>query len=125
MGGSCLSAMLFVLFANAYIVLSVRPYIFENLEAVLPALGHGLEMLASAGSADCGEPTPTKKPVPSVDAWLKEAKAAESAGKIGMYLLHNGTVRGTARAAARDGKTDLPPIRGMSFSYDAKKVEAA
>lgn len=97
----------------------------ENLEAVLPALGHGLEMLASAGSADCGEPTPAKKPVPSVDAWLKEAKAAESAGKIGMYLLHNGTVRGTSRAAAREGKADLPPIRGMSFAYDAEKVDAA
>jgi len=28
----------------------------ENLEAILPALDHGLEMLLSSGSADCGEP---------------------------------------------------------------------
>jgi molybdenum cofactor synthesis domain-containing protein len=28
----------------------------ENLEAILPALDHGLEMLLSAGSADCGQP---------------------------------------------------------------------
>ena len=34
------------------------------------------------------------KPIPSMDAWLREAKAHESAPKIGMYLTHNGTVRG-------------------------------
>jgi len=28
----------------------------ENLEAILPALDHGLDMLLSAGSADCAEP---------------------------------------------------------------------
>jgi len=28
----------------------------ENLEAILPALDHGLEMLLSSGSADCGQP---------------------------------------------------------------------
>ena len=28
----------------------------ENLQAVLPALGHGLDMLASEGSADCARP---------------------------------------------------------------------
>jgi len=27
----------------------------ENLEAILPALGHGLEILLGAGSAECGE----------------------------------------------------------------------
>ena len=97
----------------------------ENLGAVLEALGHGLEMLASAGSADCGEPGPAREPAPSVDAWLREAKAEQTAGKIGMYLLHNGTVRASARAAAREGQTDLPPVRGMEFSYDREKVEAA
>ena len=28
------------------------------------------------------------KTMPSIDAWLKEAKAHESAPKIGMYLTH-------------------------------------
>ena len=41
--------------------------------------------------------------IPSVDQWLKEAKAHESAAKIGMYLTHNGTVRQTAKAKARLG----------------------
>ena len=31
------------------------------------------------------------KPVPSIDLWLKEAKAHESAPLCGMYLTHNGT----------------------------------
>ena len=62
--------------------------------------------------------------VPSMDAWLKEAKAHESAGKIGMYLTHNGTVRGTAKAQVRLGQ-DSAPVTGMVFSYDAAKVAAA
>ena len=97
----------------------------ENLLAVLPALRHGCDMLLSAGSADCADPTLSRKPSPSVDVWLREAKAAKDAGRIGMYLLHNGTVRETARAAAREGKADLPSIRGMEFSYDQAKVDAA
>ncbi|MBO4675954.1 MAG: molybdenum cofactor biosynthesis protein MoaE [Oscillospiraceae bacterium] len=96
----------------------------ENLGAVLDALGHGLEMLASAGSADCAAPGPAREPAPSVDAWLREAKADREAGKIGMYLLHNGTVRASARAAVREGE-DLPPVRKMEFSYDREKVDAA
>jgi molybdopterin biosynthesis enzyme MoaB len=28
----------------------------ENLEAILPALDHGLEMLLGSGSANCAEP---------------------------------------------------------------------
>ena len=36
---------------------------------------------------------------PSLDAWLKEAKAGEGAEKAGMYLAHNGIVRQSARAA--------------------------
>ncbi|MBR3554843.1 MAG: molybdenum cofactor biosynthesis protein MoaE [Oscillospiraceae bacterium] len=97
----------------------------ENLGAVMDAIDHGMDMLASAGSADCADPAPAKESFPSVDAWLREAKADKDAGKIGMYLLHNGTVRETARAAAREGKADLPPIRGMEFSYDRAKVDAA
>jgi len=102
-----------------------RKAALENLNAVLDAIGHGMDMLASAGSADCGDPRPPKKPVPSVDAWLRDAKAAREAGRVGMYLLHNGTVRESSRAAARNGTGGLPPVRGMSFSYDQGKVDAA
>lgn len=97
----------------------------ENLHAVLDALAHGMDMLASAGSADCAAPGSAKKPAPSVDAWLKEAKAAQTAGDIGMYLLHNGTVRLSPRAQVREGAEDLPRVKGMEFSYDPEKVEAA
>lgn len=35
---------------------------------------------------------------PSIDEWLREAKQHKDAGKIGMYLTHNGVVRESARA---------------------------
>ena len=63
------------------------------------------------------------KSIPSIDAWLKEAKAHESAPKIGMYLTHNGTVRQTARAKVRYGAEDTKEVTGMLFSYDQEKVE--
>ncbi len=63
------------------------------------------------------------KESPSMDEWLKEAKQHESAPKIGMYLVHNGTVRQTAKAAVRHGEQGCAPVTGMIFSYDAKKVE--
>ena len=63
------------------------------------------------------------KPVPSMDAWLKDAKAHESAPKIGMYLTHNGTVRQTAKAKVRYGVEDARDVTGMVFSYDPKKVD--
>lgn len=65
-----------------------------------------------------------KKPSPSMDAWLREAKAHESAPKIGMYLTHNGTVRQTAKAKVRAGAEDTQPVTGMFFSYDQEKVDA-
>ena len=65
-----------------------------------------------------------KKQAPSMDAWLREAKAHESAPKIGMYLTHNGTVRQTAKALVRSGAEGTRPVTGMDFSYDAAKVEA-
>ena len=64
------------------------------------------------------------KPIPSIDAWLKEAKAHESAPKIGMYLTHNGTVRQTAKAKVRFGAEDTKAVTGMLFSYDREKVDA-
>ena len=64
------------------------------------------------------------KPVPSIDAWLKEAKAHESAPKIGMYLTHNGTVRRSAKAKVRFGAEGTKDVTGMRFSYDREKVDA-
>ena len=64
------------------------------------------------------------KPVPSMDAWLKEAKAHESAPKIGMYLVHNGTVRQSAKAKVRYGEENTKDVTGMVFSYDPQKVDA-
>ena len=64
------------------------------------------------------------KPIPSIDAWLKEAKAHESAPQCGMYLTHNGTVRQSAKAKVRFGAEDTKPVTGMLFSYDESKVNA-
>ena len=64
-----------------------------------------------------------KKLSPSIDQWLAEAKAHESAPNIGMYLTHNGIVRETAKAQVRYGKTDTKPVKGMLFSYDQSKVD--
>lgn len=65
------------------------------------------------------------KPSPSMDQWLREARESESAANCGMYLVHNGTVRRTAKARVRMQAEDTPPVRGMLFSYDAEKVERA
>ena len=101
----------------------------ENLMAVIDAVDHGLEMLHGSGSADCGEPHHHhhhhKKKAPSMDEWLREAKADPSADKVGMYLTHNGVVRGTAKAMVREGAENTAPVTGMIFSYDKEKVEAA
>lgn len=65
-----------------------------------------------------------KKESPSMDLWLKEAKAHESAPKIGMYLTHNGIVRQSAKAKVRQGAQNTKPVTGMLFSYDAAKVDS-
>ena len=65
-----------------------------------------------------------KKISPSMDAWIAEAKAHESAEKIGMYLTHNGIVRKSAKARVRLGE-DAKDVTGMLFSYDQEKVDAA
>ena len=64
------------------------------------------------------------KPIPSIDAWLKEAKAHETAPLCGMYLTHNGTVRQTAKAKVRFGEENTKEVIGMIFSYDEEKVNA-
>ncbi len=66
-----------------------------------------------------------KKQSPSMDQWLAEAKADPSAADCGMYLVHNGTVRQTARAKVRQGAEDTQAVTGMSFSYDPEKLEQA
>ena len=63
------------------------------------------------------------KQIPSMDAWLKEAKVHESAPKIGMYLTHNGIVRRSAKARVRYGE-EARDVTGMLFSYDREKVDA-
>lgn len=65
------------------------------------------------------------KQIPSVDEWLREAKASPTAANCGMYLVHNGTVRETARAKVREAAENTAPVVGMHFSFDAEKVEAA
>lgn len=66
-----------------------------------------------------------KKETPSADRWLREAKEDPSSARCGMYLLHNGTVRETAKARVRQGEQDAPPVRGMRFGYDTGKVALA
>ena len=65
-----------------------------------------------------------KKVSPSIDTWLKEAKAHETAPLCGMYLTHNGTVRQTAKAKVRYGAENTREVTGMVFSYDEEKVNA-
>lgn len=71
----------------------------------------------------------TSKTAPSVDAWLRQAKADPAAAECGMYLTHNGVVRATPKAEVRGVETDwVAPGRkvgGMLFSYDTAKVQAA
>ena len=64
-----------------------------------------------------------KKEMPSPDQWLREAKADPGAAGCGMYLMHNGTVRQTARAKVRHGEQDTRPVRGMQFGYDRERVD--
>ncbi len=66
-----------------------------------------------------------KKTPPSIEAWLREAKADPAASEIGMFLTHNGVVRQTPKAKVRGGVDDGSTVKGMEFYYDAEKVEAA
>ena len=69
------------------------------------------------------------KLMPSIDAWLREAKADASAAGCGMYLTHNGVVRATPKAEVRGVETDgVAPghrVGGMVFDYDEVKAAAA
>jgi molybdopterin synthase catalytic subunit len=62
---------------------------------------------------------------PSIDQWLKEAKAESDALEEGMFLVHNGVVRQTPRKQVREGIDTGEAVKGMEFDYDAAKVEQA
>ena len=100
----------------------------ENLEAVIKAVDHGLDMLASEGSADCAVESAKVKAAgkaPSMDRWLSEAKKHADAEKCGMYLFHNGVVRRSAKARVRAGDEEAPDVKKLFLSYDGEKVEKA
>ena len=71
--------------------------------------------------------------MPSIDAWLKEAKQDPEFARCGMYLVHNGVVRATPRCLARDeascderGGVDAnQTVSSMLFDYDQQSVDAA
>ena len=65
------------------------------------------------------------KPEPSMDAWLKEAKADPKAAQCGMVLTHNGVVRITPKQQVREGVEGLGEVAQVEFSYDAEGVAAA
>ncbi len=62
---------------------------------------------------------------PSMDAWLKEAKADPKAAQCGMFLTHNGVVRVTPKRQVREGVEGLGEVAQVEFSYDAEGVAAA
>ena len=64
------------------------------------------------------------KPEPSMDEWLAEAKASAAADQCGMFLVHNGVVRATAKAQVRQNEP-MPAVAQVDFSYDAQGVEEA
>lgn len=66
-----------------------------------------------------------KRESPSIDEWLREAKEDPRAADVGMFLVHNGTVRKTAKALVRMGEKNAKDVSGMLFSYDEEKVQAA
>lgn len=66
-----------------------------------------------------------KKDSPSMDTWLKEAKADPSALNVGMYLAHNGVVRESPKAKVRSGIDDGSVVVGMDFSFNQEKVDMA
>lgn len=64
-------------------------------------------------------------PEPSMDQWLKEAKASPDAAECGMFLTHNGVVRVTPKKQVREGTEGLGKVNKIEFSYDVAGVDAA
>lgn len=63
--------------------------------------------------------------IPSADQWLREAKADAAAADCGMFLLHNGIVRRSAKARVRAGDANAADVCGMLFSYDRTETAKA
>jgi molybdopterin synthase catalytic subunit len=53
---------------------------------------------------------------PQFETWLGEIKSGSDSARIGMYLMHNGVVRGTRR--------DGTPVTGMDLTYDRECLNA-
>lgn len=51
---------------------------------------------------------------PSLEQWLEEVKREPEAARAGMYLMHNGVVRGTSRTGA--------PVSGMDLTCDHERL---
>jgi molybdopterin synthase catalytic subunit len=51
---------------------------------------------------------------PAFDEWLAEIKNDAASPRVGMYLMHDGVVRGTSRAGKR--------VTGMDLSYDRERL---
>lgn len=52
---------------------------------------------------------------PSLEQWLEEVKREPEAARVGMYLLHNGVVRGTSREGT--------PVSGMDLTCDHERLK--
>ena len=63
------------------------------------------------------------KEKPSLEKWMAEAKGHENAGKCGMYLLHNGTVRVTPKAKVREGVDTDKEVKSLRFSYNKELLD--
>ena len=77
------------------------------------------ETLVTAGaprSESRSERAETSRP-PSLDGWLDELKAGAGAAGVGMYLVHNGVVRGHSRAGEVVG--------GMVLAVDRARLAGA
>ena len=98
----------------------------ENILAVLDPIAHGLETLAGEGSANCAEPSvQSPEPLPSIETWLREAKASPDGAKCGMYLFHNGVVRATPKRLVRGGEQTDRVVKAVQFSFDPEKAKQA
>lgn len=71
-------------------------------------------------SVACGEISAKEATIkndhPTFESWLDEIKSSPEAPRVGMYLVHNGVVRGTSR----DGSI----VTGMDLSCDRERLQA-
>lgn len=58
----------------------------------------------------------------SIEKLLKEAKSSKYAKKCGMFLVHNGVVRESAKAKVRNGASINKKVKKMLLTCDSKKA---